>query len=268
MRNLVVCISNENKNITPLESMNIVKDAGFKSIFIQWYNKNCEISQEEQVKYAKDIGLNIEFAHLGYTKINAIWEEGEQGESLIEYYKKDLDNMHRLGINLVVMHLTHLTEIILEDDVCIFNELGLRRLRAITNYAKNLNIKVAFENTRIRGYLEYVLENIKDDNVGMCYDIGHNHAHFDDDLNLDLFKDRIFAIHLHDNDSTEDQHLLPFDGTINWEYNISKLKENNYNGPVTLELIYWNRYTSILPIEFYKKGYEVGLKLQSMFEEL
>ena len=43
-------------------------------------------------------------------------------------------------------------------------------------------MKVAFENTKIKGYLEYVLENIKDDNVGICFDAGHYHVHFDDEL--------------------------------------------------------------------------------------
>ncbi len=261
MRKIVVCISNENRNISPLESMNIAKEAGFKNIFIQWYNKDWEVSQEEQAKHAKDIGLNIEFAHLGYTKINAIWEEGELGESLIEYYKKDLDNMYRLGINLVVMHLAFL-------QLPLKSELGLNRLRKIVEYAKGLNIKVAFENTETsEGCLEYVLDNIIDDNVGLCYDAGHNHAHMQDRLNLDLYKDRIFAVHLHDNDSTGDQHRIPFDGTINWEYNVQKLKENNYLGPVTLELIYWKAYTTISPLDYFKKGYQVGLKLQSMFEE-
>lgn len=261
MRKIVVCISNENRNITPLESMNLAKEAGFENIFIQWYNKDWEISQEEQVKYAKEIGLNIEFAHLGYTKINLIWKDEEIGESLIDYYKKDLDNMSRLGIHLVVMHLTF-------GEPTLKSEIGLQRLRKITEYAKSLNIKVAFENTETsEGYLEYVLDNITDDNVGLCYDAGHNHAHMQDRLNLDLYKDRIFAVHLHDNDSTADQHRIPFDGTINWEYNVQKLKENNYLGPVTLELIYWKAYTTISPLDYFKKGYQVGLKLQSMFEE-
>ena len=262
MRKLVVCISNDNENITPIDTINYAKEAGFENVFIQWYNKNWEVSQEEQVEYARKLGLNIEFAHLGYKNINSIWEDTDLGESLIDYYKNDLDNMQRLGINLVVMHLTS------HDEAPMYGELGLRRLKTITDYARELNIKVAFENTKIRGYLEYVLGHISNDNVGICYDIGHNHAHFNDELNLDIFKDRIFAVHLHDNDSNSDQHFIPFDGTINWPYNIRKLKENNYMGPVTLELIYWSRYTSINPLEYYKKGYNIGIILQSMFEEL
>jgi hypothetical protein len=70
--------------------MNIAKEAGFENIFIQWYNKDWEISQEEQVNHAREIGLNIEFAHLGYTKINLIWKDEEIGESLIDYYKNNV----------------------------------------------------------------------------------------------------------------------------------------------------------------------------------
>ena len=53
-----------------------------------------------------------------------------------------------------------------------YGELGLNRIRKIVEYAKKFNVKVAFENTKIKGYLEYVLENIKDDNVGICFDLG------------------------------------------------------------------------------------------------
>ena len=198
---------------------------------------------------------------MGYKYINSIWEDTELGNSLIDNYKKDLDAMKKNNISLVVMHLTYF-------DPPGISELGLNRIREITNYAKKLNILVAFENTATsEGYLEYVLDNINDDNVGLCYDVGHNHAHLNDRLNLDLYKNRIFAVHLHDNDSSGDQHKIPFDGTIDWKYNVKKLKENGYNGPITLELIYWRGYLNINPLEYYKTGYQVGKELQSMFEE-
>ena len=68
---------------------------------------------------------------------------------------------------MVVMHLTS------KKVAPIYNEIGLNRIKKITEYAKQLEMKVAFENTKIKGYLEYVLENIKDDNVGICFDAGH-----------------------------------------------------------------------------------------------
>ena len=160
---------------------------------------------------------------------------------------------------MVVMHLTS------KSIAPIYNEIGLNRLKEITQYAQELGIKVAFENTKIKGYLEYVLENIRKDNVGICYDAGHCHVHFNDEFNFEIFKDRIFAVHLHDNDKKDDLHLLPFDGTINWNYVMEKLKECNYNGPITLELCYRYDYLNMSLDEFYKEGFNRGQKLQNIF---
>lgn len=86
-------------------------------------------------------------------------------------------------------------------------------------------------------------------------------------LILIFFKDRIFAVHLHDNDKSDNLHLLPFDGTIDWKYVISKLKECNYNGPITMELCYRYDYLKIPLDEFYKVGYERGLQLLNVVEK-
>ena len=255
MQEIAVVVHNSNENVNVLETINSIKNAGFKNVFIQWYDKDWECSQDNQVKICKELGLNIIFAHLGYKNINYIWEEGIEGEKLVEKYKKDILNCKQYNIPMVVMHLTS------KSVDPIYNEIGLNRLKQITQYAQELGIKVAFENTKIKGYLEYVLENIRKDNVGICYDAGHCHVHFNDEFNFEIFKDRIFAVHLHDNDL----HLLPFDGTINWNYVIKKLKECNYNGPITLELCYRYGYLNMSLDDFYKEGFNRGQKLQNIF---
>ncbi len=259
MQEIAVVVHNSNENVNVLETINSIKNAGFKNVFIQWYDKDWECSQDKQVKICKELGLNIIFAHLGYKNINYIWEEGLEGEKLVEKYKKDILNCKQYNIPMVVMHLTS------KSIAPIYNEIGLNRLKEITQYAQELGIKVAFENTKIKGYLEYVLENIRKDNVGICYDAGHCHVHFNDEFNFEIFKDRIFAVHLHDNDKKDDLHLLPFDGTINWNYVMEKLKECNYNGPITLELCYRYDYLNMSLDEFYKEGFNRGQKLQNIF---
>lgn len=259
MQEIAVVVHNSNENVNVLETINSIKNAGFKNVFIQWYDKDWECSQDNQVKICKELGLNIIFAHLGYKNINYIWEEGIEGEKLVEKYKKDILNCKQYNIPMVVMHLTS------KSVAPIYNEIGLNRLKQITQYAQELGIKVAFENTKIKGYLEYVLENIRKDNVGICYDAGHCHVHFNDEFNFEIFKDRIFAVHLHDNDKKDDLHLLPFDGTINWSYVIKKLKECNYNGPITLELCYRYDYLNMSLDDFYKEGFNRGQKLQNIF---
>lgn len=259
-RDIAVVISNSNKKVTPIESIDKIKEAGFKNVFIQWYNRDWEYTQQEQLNYAKSQNLNIIFAHLGYQNINNLWVDNESGDALVENYKKDLEMCSKNNIPMVIMHLTS------KNEAPMYNEKGLKRIKEIVDFAKKLNIKVAFENTKIKGYLEYVIQNIKNDNVGICYDAGHCHAHFNDEFNYKLFKNKIFAVHLHDNDKSSDQHLIPFDGTIDWKHVISKLKECNYNGPVTLEISYRNEYLQTELKDFYKKGYKIAEQLNKMFE--
>lgn len=260
MREIAVAIQNDNKNVTPIETIQAIKEAGYKNVFVQWYDEEWKPSQEEQVELCRKLGLNIIFAHLGYQNINSIWEKGIEGDDLVERYKRNIKDCANYKIPMVVMHLQR------KKVAPMYNEIGLNRVRQIVEYAKGLNVKVAFENTKLKGYLEYVLENIKEDNVGICFDAGHYHAHFNDEFDFEFFKDKIFAVHLHDNDKSDDLHLLPFEGTIDWKEVIAKLKESNYDGPVTLELCYRYHYLNMPIEEFYKEGYSIGEKLAEMFE--
>jgi sugar phosphate isomerase/epimerase len=150
----------------------------------------------------------------------------------------------------------------------IYNRTGIDRLRKIVEYAKKLGIKIAFENTKMKGYLEYVLANIKDDNVGICFDSGHYHAYFNDEFDFLRFKNKIFAVHLHDNDKSDDEHLFPFDGTIDWLPLLKLLKQCNFDGDMALESIYRNKYLELSPLDFYKKSYSIANKLVKMYEKL
>ena len=106
MKKIAVVIHNNNENVTVSETIDAIKKAGFKDVFVQWYNKEWEYSQEEQLKYARKQGLNIIFAHLGYKNINDLWKECDEGNKLVENYKKDIKICKQNNIPMVVMHLT------------------------------------------------------------------------------------------------------------------------------------------------------------------
>ena len=151
---------------------------------------------------------------------------------------------------MVVMHLT--SKSVAPEP----SEIGVRRLQTIVDYAEKLGIKVAFENTKIFGYLEYVFDRIKNENAGICYDSGHCHCHFNDKSSWNRFKNKIFAAHLHDNDQSDDLHLLPFEGTIDWEKLVSNLNNVGYIGPVTLESCYRYHYLDMSLLDFYTLSLE------------
>jgi L-ribulose-5-phosphate 3-epimerase len=260
MSEVAVVVSNDNKSITPLETIRAIDSAGFKNVFVQWYNQEWQTSQEQQLAYIKKLGMQAIFAHLGYANIGAIWEPNIAGDAVVAGYKKDIAACSENGIPMVIMHLAsgrHMPE---------YSSIGMQRFEELLAFAKTQGVKIALENTRYRGYIEPALATIADKDLGLCYDSGHCHAHFKDEFDFGAVKNRIFALHLHDNNGSGDQHLMPYDGTIDWDKLMQDLKDSNYTSPVTLEILYWNRYLSMSPEDFYKKGYDIAVKLAEQFD--
>jgi sugar phosphate isomerase/epimerase len=260
MRKIAQCIQNENINPSASDTIRAIKKVGFTAIFTQWYHRDWLFSQEEQLKLCKELNLEIVFAHLGYDGINNMWLDNKEGDLLTKQHIADLNICHANNIKMVVLHSAS------GDFPPPPNKLGLDRFQKIVDYAEHLGIQVAFENQRKLVYLDYIFDNIYNRNIGVCYDSGHDHSFSKDSFNWDKYKDKIIAVHLHDNDSSCDQHLLPFDGTIDWHQLAKKLKHAGYNGPITLESCYRNDYSKMSLEEFYKLSYEKSLKLAKIFE--
>ena len=129
-------IGNYDKTCTVLDTIDSIAKVGFKNTFLEWYNEDWPISQEEQLRYAREKGLNIIFAHLGYQNINDLWIE--ENSSIVDRYKNDIKVCADNNIPMVVMHLTS------HSVAPMYNEKGLNRIKEICNYAKSLGIKVAF----------------------------------------------------------------------------------------------------------------------------
>ena len=258
LNEFIQCVQNDNKNTSVENTIRAIKSAGFDGVFVQWYDKDWIFSQQQQVDLCKKLGLKILFAHLGYKGINDIWLDGKNGDELVKKYIQDLDECKSNKIDMVCMHLTS------KSVAPGPNELGVKRFQTIVDYAEKLGIKVAFENKKIFGYLEYVFDRIKNKNAGICYDAGHCHCHFNGKFNWDKFRNKIFAVHLHDNDQSDDMHLLPFEGTIDWKQLLNNLNIANYSGPVILESCYANQYLDMLLVDFYKLSFKKAKEIYSL----
>ena len=55
----IQCVQNDNKNVTPQDTIYAIKNAGFNGAFLQWYNKDWEFSQQEQLNLCRKLGLEI-----------------------------------------------------------------------------------------------------------------------------------------------------------------------------------------------------------------
>ena len=119
-------------------------------------------------------------------------------------------------------------------------------------YCKEYNIKVALEN--MWGYDErrdYIVANVCSTGVELaeyvdaldsewfvaCLDIGHSGLIGEEaaDAIKILGKDRLKALHVHDNDYKSDCHTIPFLGQINWDSVTQALSSIGYDGDFTFE---------------------------------
>ena len=62
----------------------------------------------------------------------------------------------------------------------------------------------------------------------------------DDFSLLEKYNEKVFALHIHDNNSLKDQHILPYsDGcTVNWRHFTEKINATSFSGSLMLEACY------------------------------
>ena len=81
-----------------------------------------------------------------------------------------------------------------------------------------------------------LLSEYDPDYAGLCYDCGHGNMIPDGLDNLELLKDRLISVHLHDNNGTADQHKIMFTGTVDWERLARIMAKSAYTKCVSMEV--------------------------------
>jgi sugar phosphate isomerase/epimerase len=116
-----------------------------------------------------------------------------------------------------------------------------RSIDALQALARPLGVSIAVEVipnelSRAGSLVHFVEEVLDGDGVGICFDFGH--AHMDGDLidALETVSEHLLTTHVHDNRGRTDDHLLPFEGTIDWPAALTTLQKVGYDGPMMLEI--------------------------------
>ena len=212
--------------------------------------------------YAEDLGLEICMTHgrvQGFKN-----NDSEFNEALIKNAALDCFATYLLGAPYCVIH----------GATTIFNrdvppeqmrELNFDMFCKMLPFAKKYGIKIATEtfgdihgegcdffgniDEFIKTYERICSVGDNADYFTACVDTGHSNkaTRYNNPLPADVIRmlgNRVSCLHLNDNNTKSDQHLIPFvtkngwqiEGTIDWDDTFSALEEIGYSGYYNMEL--------------------------------
>jgi sugar phosphate isomerase/epimerase len=116
-----------------------------------------------------------------------------------------------------------------------------RSLEEIVTLAAEVNVRVAVEvmpnALSSAGALVRLLEEQLDGvDAGICLDYGHAHIMGDLAEAIETLSGHLWTTHVHDNRGRQDDHLVPFAGTIDWDAAMMETQKIGYDGPMMFEV--------------------------------
>jgi sugar phosphate isomerase/epimerase len=106
-------------------------------------------------------------------------------------------------------------------------------------FAKERGVEILLENIpselstpeHILSFLHYTRLDLK-----VCFDAGHAHMAGGVQPAFRTLHERIAAIHVHDNHGEKDEHLLPYEGEIDWAQAVPDFRSAGGQFPILFEL--------------------------------
>lgn len=253
--------------VPTLDSMRRLKEVGFDAVDLnisdagksffrladddwrQWIEQVANLSQE--------LGLPITQSHAPF--YNAIEPESNKAAIWEPMIKRAIEASGMANIPWIVMHPGTYP-----DDTYDFKESKRRNYDYFMPYlemADKFGCGIAIENmaddirrTYLRPGAVYcsthveivdLVDSFHVDNVGICWDFGHaNLMGLDQREALRYIGKRLKATHVADNSGFHDDHIMPFQGCIDWRKILPVLSEIGYTGDLTYEI---HNSTSRLP---------------------
>ena len=210
------------------EQIRLIKKNGFDATFLDTYDSRWN----EAMPLLRANGIACESAHAPFGNINSIWMPGEEGDRMLEQLIQAAELCSRDEVPVLVVHLSS------GENAPRIGDVGNARFDKFMEAADHLGVQIAFENLRKLGNLAYALEQYPQ--AGFCWDVGHETCLTKELIRfMPLFGNRLTALHLHDNHGgyDQDEHLLPYDGTIDMELTAKYLADCGYQKAITLEVL-------------------------------
>ena len=193
-----------------------------------------------------------------------MWLDNYAGERMFAELRDNIDCTAELNIPISIIHLSS------GNNPPSISDIGRKRYTELVEYAAKKNVTIAFENLRKLANVAWAFEAFADaPNVGFCWDCGHENCYTKEVEFMPLFGKKLISTHIHDNRGIKDgdDHMLPFDGTINYNRFAELMRNSEYDGTLMLEVFRTQEfYDGVAPEDFIVKAVDTVKKLRAMVD--
>jgi len=141
----------------------------------------------------------------------------------VDEIKRALEVAETIPFRFLVQHIGHGRQ---EADPRKI-DAAFSSLEHLTVFAKARGVTIALENTPGElgspSSLQHFITDTHLHDLRLCFDTGHAHMETGVEAGFDMMRDRIATTHVHDNHGEKDEHLLPFEGGIDWDAALAAL---------------------------------------------
>ena len=204
---------------------------------------------EKAIKASEDVGIKFEIGHLPFSV--KICRCPEELPAFNQKMHNAIDAMAQMKVKYAVLHPNTITLPMEEYDRNFQHNNVIEHLAPFAEHAAKVNLNLVIENMRLvhshtptHRYCQEPDElcNVADElGFGVCWDFGHaNTCEFKQSEALSYIGSRLKVLHVNDNKGKDDDHLLPFLGTVDWKDVAKGLTDIGFDGLFNYEVILKN----------------------------
>jgi sugar phosphate isomerase/epimerase len=239
-----------NQPLSPV-TLTAIQDAGIKKLEVFCSGAHFDYASAEAIRelsgWLEERGLELHSMHSPTQRDTAGRHEsgtpisisdGERVRRLdaVDEVKRAIDVAERIPFKYLVQHMGSSRQ----SADARFIDAAFNSLEHLAIFAKQRGVTIALENTPSEIGAPHSLANfIKETHLNdlrFCFDTGHANIEGGIPAAFETMRERVVTTHVHDNNGDDDEHLMPYDGKIDWDATLQLFAEAPHALPIVLEL--------------------------------
>lgn len=258
----------------------LLSSAGFSAVSPVW---SPDLPLESLAKSLQKHNMKFQSMHAPHGAIAPLWNRKDPLSAVTKHKITDcIDACAQFQIPIAVVHSWTGFNYTFPNEPLDFTVFD-----CIVDYAEQKNVSIAFENLEGEEYLEALIVRYCDrSHIGFCWDSGHDHCYPHKLDFLKAFGNRLIMTHLNDNlglrdpngvpTGNDDLHFMPYDGKINWETALTRLKTLPKQNILNFEIKKRSTsnapkdliYDKLLPKEFFDLAGKRARQIADLYEKI